>query len=130
VSTFRDPGLFECWATARGEHTTQEIEVVMNQAFDALRRDVVSEDELARAKARLELGLLQQLETIPGKAEQIGFFETVLGDPAYAFWRLEAFRRTTAADLRRAARRYLVEGARTIVRVLPDDEAGAEEAAE
>ncbi|HXN31990.1 MAG TPA: pitrilysin family protein [Polyangiaceae bacterium] len=120
VSTFRDPGLFECWATARGGHKTQDIQALMDEAFERVRRDVVTDDELTRAKARLELGMLQQLETIPGKAEQIGFFETVLGDPAYAFRRVDAFRRTTTSDLRRAARRYLVDHGRTIVRVTPD----------
>jgi zinc protease len=128
VSTFRDPGLFECWATAREGHTTREMQAVIEGAMAGVRADVVAEDELARAKARLELGLLQQLETMGGKAEQIGFFETVLGDPAHAFARVEAFRRTTAADLRRVARRYLVERARTIVRVLPDTTAPAEAA--
>ena len=128
VSTFRDPGLFECWATARERHTTRELQAVIDAALAAVRSDVVTEDELARAKARLELGLLQQLETIPGKAEQIGFFETVLGDPAHAFDRVEAFRRTTVGDLRRVARRYLVDRARTIVRVLPETTPSAEAA--
>jgi zinc protease len=120
VSTFRDPGLFECYATARGEHTTQQLQAVVDDALAQVRAEVVSEDELARAKARLELSQLQQLETIPGKAEQIGFYETVLGDPTRAFDRVEVIRRTTAADLRRAARKYLVERARTIVRVVPE----------
>jgi zinc protease len=128
VSTFRDPGLFECWVTARGRHTTHDVQAVMDGAFARMRADVVSEEELARAKARLELGLLQQLETIAGKAEQIGFFETVLGDPAHAFRKLEAFRRVTAADVRKGARRYLVDRARTIVRVLP--ELGSDDAVE
>jgi zinc protease len=120
VSTFQDPGLYECTAHARGGHTTREMQAVMDAAFARVRADVVSDEEVARAKARLELGALQQLETIPGKAEQIGFYETVLGDPSYAFRRLEAFRRTTAADLRRVARRYLSEAGRTIVRVVPE----------
>jgi zinc protease len=120
VSTFRDPGLFECYATARGEHTTQQLQTVIDQALAQVRAEVVSEDELARAKARLELSQLQQLETIPGKAEQMGFYETVLGDPTRAFDRVEAYRRTTAADLRRVARRYLVDRSRTIVRVVPE----------
>jgi zinc protease len=82
---------------------------------------VVTTDELARATARLELALLQSLETMNGKAEQIGFYETVLGEPAAAFRRLEAYRRVTLSDLRRAARRYLGEGiGRTLVRVLPE----------
>jgi zinc protease len=128
VSTFRDPGLFECWATARGTHTTREMQAVMDEAFTRLRTDVVTPEELARAKARLELGLLQQLETIPGKAEQIGFFETVLGEPSHAFRRLEAFRRTTESDVRRVARRYLLDSSSTVVRVLPEGGAAREAA--
>jgi zinc protease len=129
VSAFRDPGLFECWATARGNHTTREIQAVMEEEFERAKVDVVSEEELARAKARLELGLLQQLETIPGKAEQIGFYETVLNDPAFAFRRVDAFRHASAADLRRVARRYLVDSGATIVRVLPESQASRETAA-
>jgi len=120
VSTFRDPGLFECGATARGAHTVVEILPIFDDAFARVRADVVGEDELARAKARLELGSLQQLETVSGKAEQIGFFETVLGEPDHAFRRVEAYRRVTTSDLRRVARRYLVDGARTVLRVMPE----------
>ena len=84
------------------------------------------DDELARAKARLELSLLQSLETMSGKAEQIGFYETVLGDPAAAFRRLEGYRRVSASDMRKAARRYLSGGGRTVVRVVPDKSAPAD----
>jgi zinc protease len=122
VSTFRDPGLYEMYATARGEHTTEEIQIVIDAELDKARNDLVTDAELERAKARLELSLLQSLETMGGKAEQIGFYETVLGDPAAAFRRLEAYRRITAGDLRRVARRYLVDRARIIVRVVPEEE--------
>ncbi|HZU84981.1 MAG TPA: pitrilysin family protein, partial [Polyangiaceae bacterium] len=120
VSTFRDPGVLECWATARGAHRTSEIQAVIDAAFARVRDGVVADEELTRAKARLELGTLQQLETIPGKAEQIGFYETVLGDPAHGFRRVEAFRRCTVGDLRRVARRYLAPTERSIVRVVPE----------
>jgi zinc protease len=130
VSTFRDPGLFECWATARGGHTTHEMQNVIDEAFARARADVATEEELARAKARLELGALQQLETIPGKAEQIGFYETVLGDPSFAFRRVDGFRRANTGDLRRVARRYLPESGRTIVRVLPEAARTGSEAAQ
>src|SRR5579883_1620421 len=92
----------------------------MLRAFARVRDELVGDEEVARAVARLELGQLQQLETAAGKADQIGFFETVLGDPAHAFRRVEAYRRTTPADLRRVARRWLVDDARTTVRVLPE----------
>ncbi|MGA3121628.1 MAG: pitrilysin family protein [Polyangiaceae bacterium] len=130
VSTFRDPGLFECWATARSTHSALEILPVFEDAFARVRADVVADEELARAKSRLELGSLQQLETASGKAEQIGFFEIVLGDPAHAFRRVESYRRTTASDLRRVARRYLVDTARTVLRVVPDASAAPAQAAQ
>ncbi len=120
VSTFRDPGLYEMYATARAGKTTEEVQKVLDAELARVMTDVVTDDELVRAKARLELGLLQSLETMGGKAEQIGFYETVLGDPAAAFRRLETYRRTTAGDLRRAARRYLGTPGRTIIRVVPD----------
>ncbi|MGO9833869.1 MAG: M16 family metallopeptidase [Polyangiaceae bacterium] len=129
VSTFRDPGLFECWNTARAAHTASDIQPVLDEAFERVRTEVVSDDELDRAKARLELGSLQQLETVSGKAEQIGFYDTVLGDPAHAFRRVEAFRRVTAGDLRRVARRYLVDATRTILHVVPERSPAPAEAA-
>lgn len=119
-SAFRDPGLYEIYATARGAHTTGELEAAIDAELARARDGLVTDDELARAKARLELSLLQSLETMSGKAEQIGFNDVVLGDPAAGFRRLEAYRRTTSGDLRRVARRYFVDRARTVVRVLPE----------
>jgi zinc protease len=125
VSTFRDPGLYEMFVSARAGRTLAEIEKVLARELDRIREEPVTDDELARAKARLELSLLQGLDTASGKAEQIGFYETVLGDPAAAFRRLEAYRRASAGELRRVARRYLVDGERTVVQVLPEAEVTA-----
>ncbi|HEY2517781.1 MAG TPA: pitrilysin family protein [Polyangiaceae bacterium] len=135
VATFKDPGLFELYATAREGHDARELLHALDRELERVRRDVVTEDELTRAKARLELSTLQSLESTSGKAEQIGFYELVLGDPGAVFRRLEAYRRVTASDVRKAARRYITPHARTIVRVVPgddedDEEVDAEEAAE
>ncbi|AKV02555.1 Protease precursor [Labilithrix luteola] len=134
VSTFRDPGLYEVYYTARPGVCGEDILPIAEAELARARDEVVTEEELARAKARLELGLLQSLETMSGKAEQIGFYDTVLGDPAAAFRRLEAYRRVTAGELRTAARRYLNNEARTMIRVLPEGDSapasGAEEAAQ
>ncbi len=129
ASTFRDPGLYELGFMARAGHTAEEILAALEPELERARTEVATPAELDRAKARLELGALQSLETASGKAEQIGFYETVLGDPAAAFRRLEAYRRVTAGEVRTAARRYLVDAARTVVVVRPEAGAGAEEAA-
>jgi zinc protease len=63
---------------------------------------------------------LQSLDTAAGKAEQIGFYDTVLGDPRGSFAKLEAYRRVTRGQLRTAARRWLGAQARTLVTVVPN----------
>ena len=119
VSTFRDPGLYEMNFTARPGTPRADVLARVDAELSRVCNDVVTDEELTRAKARLELGLVQSLETASGKAEQIGFYDTVLGDPAAAFRRLEAYRRVTAGEMRTAARRYLTLDARTIIHVLP-----------
>jgi len=125
LTAFRDPGLFEIYATARPSRTADEIIASLDSEIDRVVSEPVSNEELDKVKARGELSLLQGLETVGGKAEQIGFYHTVLGDPAGAFDRLEAFRRSTRSDLLRAARRYLLRERRSIVIVHPETKPGA-----
>jgi zinc protease len=120
VSTFRDPGLFEIYATARPGKTAAELLAAFDRELARVVAEPVTEAELEKVKAKVELALVQSLETASGKAEQIGFYHTVLGDPGGAFARLEAYRRTTRSDLLRVARRYIVDSRRTIIEVHPE----------
>jgi len=124
VGAFRDPSLWDIAATARGEHTCEELLVALDAIFDEVKKNGVTQAEIDRAKARTELGVLQSLETAAGKAEQIGFYDTVLGAPAAQFERLAAIRRVTPSDVLRTARRYLLTSARTVVLVRPDGSEG------
>lgn len=127
VGSFRDPALWDIALTARGEHTCEELLEAVDALFEDVKKGGVTQAEIDRAKARSELGVLQSLETVAGKAEQIGFYDTVLGDPAAQFERLSQIRRVTLGDVLRVARRYLVTSARTIVFVRPDETEEAED---
>lgn len=117
VSSFRDPGLYEISATARPGVEAEKLLEIIDVELEKLVREPLTEAELARVKARVELGTLQSMETVGGKAYQLGFWEVVAGDPNGAFTRLAQTRRVTATDALRAARRYLVSSARTVVLV-------------
>jgi zinc protease len=130
VGPFRDPGLFEVYASAREGRTAEEILTVIDEEFSRVQREPVSDAEIARASARLELSFLAGLETVDGKASTLGFYETVLGRPGLGFERLEATRRTTASDLLRVARRYLLTRQRSVILVRPDLSADRAEAAQ
>ncbi len=128
VSTFRDPGLYEISVTARPDVTAEALLEVLDRELAEIVASPPTDDELARVKAKMELGALSGLQTVAGKAEQIGFWSVVTGDPSDAFRRLSAVRRLTPDDLLRAARRYLTPSSRTVILVRPsgDDEAEAE----
>jgi GTP-binding protein LepA len=129
VSSFRDPGLYEISSTARTGITAEKLLEAVDRELARVVSEPLTEQELARVKARMELGTLQAMETVGGKAYQIGFWEVVAGDPNGAFLRLAHMRRITATDALRAARRYLVESARTVVLVRAglEDDGGDEE---
>lgn len=125
LSPSQDPGLYEIWVSMRAGHKQERARRNIDAAVKRLCTTRVTPAELEKAKSRLELGFLQAMETAGGKAEQLGFYEAVLDDAGFVFTRLEQYRTVTADDIRAAARRYLQPTSRTIVAVIPKDEATA-----
>jgi zinc protease len=125
VGSFRDPGVWEMYLTAREGHDAAELAEALDAEIEAVRSAPPTEAELARAQARLELAVLSGLETVGGRAERIGYCETVLGEPGAMFSRLEAYRRATPDALSGAARRWLAAEARSVIEVEPSGGAEA-----
>ncbi len=118
VSPFESAALFDVWLSAREGRRIETSRVRVERALRRLMRERVKDEELDKVKNRLELGFLAALETIPGKAEQIGFSTLVAGDPAHAFRRLEEYRRTSPDDVLRVAR-AIFQSPRVSIRVDP-----------
>jgi zinc protease len=119
VSSFHDPGLFEIYLTARDGTSATQLLTALDAGLETLRQQPISEDERDRAVARMELSFLQGLETVGGRAEQIGFFDTVLDNPAGSLTRLEELRAVTVDDLARVVAQYLDRRQRTVIIVDP-----------
>ncbi len=121
MGSFRDPSLYEIVLTAREGKTVEQL----LEAFDRILVDILEKGvtlhELERAKARLELATLHGLESVSGKAEQIGFFETVLGNANDLFEKLDFYRQVNEGDILQTARRYLFKMNRTIIQVIPNE---------
>lgn len=120
VSTFHYEGLYDISASCRHGVSLQTVLTELEALLTDAKTSLASEEELSAAKARLELGLLQSMETIAGRAEQIGFYDIMLGDPAGAFRRLEHYQRVSLSDLRMVARKFLRTEARTRIQVRPE----------
>ena len=117
VGPFRDPGLTEIYASARGTHTAETLLAEIDREIARVCEEAIPEAEIERARARTELSLVAGLESADGKASTSGFYDTILGRPGAAFERLDELARVTASDLRRVARRYLVPERRTVILV-------------
>lgn len=117
---FEEPGLYEVWAGMRSGKSAAQALARIDAAVADVQKNDVSEPELEKAKARAELSLLLSMESISGKAEQIGFDELVLRRPAASAARIEAYRQVTQEDIRRVAQTYFVARRRTTVVVVPD----------
>ncbi len=120
VGSFRDPALLDIYLTARPGISNSTLLAALDEQLDRVVQQAPTEAELERARARVELSSLRALETAAGKAEQIGFCELVLGDPAGLFGLLEAYGRVSRSDLLRVAQRYLLPKSRTVIEIAPE----------
>jgi zinc protease len=59
------------------------------------------------------------MKTVSGKANQLGFFEAVVGDHRALFRLVDEWNAVTAADVQRVVARYLVPTRRTVVVLEP-----------
>lgn len=113
-------GLFDLWIGMREGCPAERALAVIDEETERLAAGDVSEAELDKIKARAELFALSDIETAAGKAYQVGFGETVTGDPAHVFTRLEELRRVGPEDVRRFAQRRLRRSRRAVVHVTPE----------
>jgi zinc protease len=120
IAPFVDPGLYDLWVSLQPGKSVKAALRALDEELERVCERRVSQADLERVKSRSELSFLMALETVAGKAEQIGFYETVLGDPGLLFARLAQYRAITTADLVRVARRVLDPTQRTRIEVRPD----------
>lgn len=117
ISPFVDPGLFEVWISLREGKSMSDALSLLDREVARLAERGPTEVELEKAINQIELSFLYSMETAGGKAEQLGFYETVVDDGASAIDRLEEYRRITPADVKRVAAKYMRPARRSRVEI-------------
>jgi len=123
IGPHRDPSLMEMSVSARQGVRAEVLRAAIDEELTRIQQEPVTDAEMRRAKARMELGLLGGLESADGKASTIGFYQTLLGRPAAAFERMEELERLTPSDILRVARSILHPRGCTSVVVRTNSEA-------
>lgn len=112
-------GDFDIVVTPRPGHTLAELRAQTDSVLDELRRTGPTADELARAKASLELDYLDGLQSNLNKAIDLAEGQTFHGDPGYSFnVDYPKTQAVTAADVKRVANTYLTS-ARLVLSNVP-----------
>lgn len=108
------PGLFVFQAVPAKGHTTQECEEGVYAEIEELKTEVVSPEELQKAKARSRAGLIRQLDSNAGLARELAFYEVITGDWRNLFRQLDRIKQVTGEDVQRVAKEYFTRKNRTV----------------
>jgi zinc protease len=119
-----DSELFWAYAQARPGKSLDAVRKALLGEIAKVRDHPPDARELRKAKNLLQAGYVRGLKTVSGKANQLGFYETVYGDYAQMFREVERWEAVTAEDVVRVARAYLVENEQTTVDLIPTAERG------
>jgi zinc protease len=119
----RNPGLFVVGASLHHDHFEDAL-VAIGREIQRIQREPVSSRELGKARTVLEAEDIYHRETIQGRAQRLGYWESLTGDPGFSARYLEGIRRVNADDLHRVARQYLNLDRLTFTALVPEKEKG------
>ena len=115
-----DPELFWLYAQVRPGKTAAALAQAIEIEIAKLRDQPPDARELRKAKNVLQADYVRSLGSVSGKANQLGFYETVFGDYREMFKEVDRVEAVTADDVQRVARTYLVDRARATVELVPE----------
>jgi predicted Zn-dependent peptidase len=91
------------WATARPEVPIERVEAVYEEELARLGRELVTDDELARAKALIETEELGALQRVEERADRLAMYATLFNDPDRINRQLDRYLSVTAEQIRDVA---------------------------
>jgi predicted Zn-dependent peptidase len=111
---FKYPSLFLFYAVPARGRTNQECEEAIYVEIERLKNELVSSEELAKAKTRARASLIRQLASNSGLAAQLTSYEVITGDWRNLFKQLDKIEKVKAEDIQRVAEEYFTTKNRTV----------------
>jgi predicted Zn-dependent peptidase len=115
---FDEAGMFYAIAGARPDVPIADVEASFMAEIDRVAREGVSEEEVARAKRQMEVGLVNGLATNHALASRIGREILAFGRVRPLDERIAAIRAVTPDDVQRVVRTYLQPESRSVIHVV------------
>ncbi|MGH7597662.1 MAG: M16 family metallopeptidase [bacterium] len=123
VNAFQDSNRlsssFVVIATARSGHTLAELEKVIQEEIDKMKKDAPSVRELQRAVNQYEAAFLRQLESVGTKANQFNNYFMLAGNPDYFNEDLARYKALEPKDIQAAVQTCLRDNGRVVLSIVP-----------
>ena len=107
------------WATVRPGVALERVEAAFLEELDRLTREVVTDDELARAKALIETEELGALSRVEERADRLAMYATLFDDPGLIDTMLDRYLAVTAEQIRAVAADVFRADNRLVLTYLP-----------
>jgi zinc protease len=115
-------GMFVVVATPKPGVKLAALQKVIDEELDRIAREPPTQEEVQRAKNRIEAQVIFSLEPVGGfggRANHLNSYYWETGDPGYLAKDLERYRAITPEEVRAAAARWLGENRRVVLSVVP-----------
>lgn len=106
--TNADPGSFLVSVAMKPGQRTEKAEKIMKAEIEKIKKSLVSEAELTKAKNQVMKDFVEELTTIDGKARSLAVNEILFGSYEKLFSDLEKYKAVTKEDIQRVANKYLL----------------------
>lgn len=114
VPATRYPNLFTIFAQPRHPHTNKQLEELILQEIEKIKKQPVANEELIKAKNNIKMGYIQSLDSNSELASTLSYYEVLLGNYRYFSDYLKNIDMVTAEDIQKAAEVYLKKDNRTV----------------
>jgi zinc protease len=109
-----EPGWYDISVTLNPGQSLEKVDQVLLKTICNLQSEVVSTEELQRAKTQLIAHFIMSNRDIDAQASQLAYNQTVAGDYRYSDRYLQRLEQVSAADVQRVAQTYLDIAQRTV----------------
>ncbi|HEX7051064.1 MAG TPA: pitrilysin family protein [Longimicrobiales bacterium] len=119
------PGSFMFFALPNQGVETARLRTLIDEEIQKLKAEGVTEHELQKAKNQLRMSQIQQRQTVFSRADLLQHYRRYHGDVGSINDDLGRYMDVGVDDIRAVARKYLTPANRTIVIVVPPQQASA-----
>lgn len=115
----RGPGLFEAFALMKPGQDEAEVEKLISEEFERVKKEGVTPAEMEKIRIQNRLAQAESLANTLGRARTLGRYAVYFHDPNLINTALSNYSEVTPADILRVARQYLGPNQRSVVLTTP-----------